>query len=526
MKNNSKRSHSIVFIVVMAATIIIILHLAIDKVSDSYKDRLYLSAMELRKDFIGHTVKNLVTDIEAEKDEQIDEYRTRMKNAVLQVDMVISRAGSGPEEAVKEYFDSRVDSASWTCLAYDNSNNEILMDPSGILGDFWDGNIEPIRGAFCMSETITSGNTVILYGVTNTTLKKIVQECVARKVRYNQFEEGTRMWITEIRRYGGGKDYARCLVNPLNESEEGRLLSTETTDAEGVKYLEKELEYLKEGGTALYSYKLKNKESNYLEERIVYSELVSDYDWVLSMESDMNDVVNLVDSAQSETSGFIISFEAMVIVGALVIILAMSYMTVRSEREATKGRRRELEKKIQHDALTGATSRQYGEEQLKQFFEEYKRGKPSPVIMILDVDHFKTINDTYGHDMGDIILKRTVTSLKHTIRNNDYIVRWGGDEFVGIYLGLDHENIVKVAEKVTEAVREVKVNTSDGKELSVTASVGFAEFAPDDKNYTDGLKRADNMLYDSKIGGRNQYHIAGLNARIDANKKSDRISRE
>ena len=116
-------------------------------------------------------------------------------------------------------------------------------------------------------------------------------------------------------------------------------------------------------------------------------------------------------------------------------------------------------------------------------------------------------------------------SLYHTFRRSDYLIRWGGDEFVGVYLGLDEDGVHTVAQKVMDSVHQVKVMTEDGTELSMTASVGFAGFAPSDTEYMDGIKRADNMLYDSKAGGRNQFHIAAKDAAIDDNKKSDKIAR-
>ncbi|MBQ9551121.1 MAG: GGDEF domain-containing protein, partial [Lachnospiraceae bacterium] len=113
----------------------------------------------------------------------------------------------------------------------------------------------------------------------------------------------------------------------------------------------------------------------------------------------------------------------------------------------------------------------------------------------------------------------------HTFRKSDYLIRWGGDEFVGVYLGLDEDDVTMVAQKVMEAVHAVKVKTDDGTELSMTASIGIAEFAVTDNEYMDGIKRADNMLYESKAGGRNQFHIAEKNAAIDESKQSDKLAR-
>ena len=243
------------------------------------------------------------------------------------------------------------------------------------------------------------------------------------------------------------------------------------------------------------------------------------------MSSDMNDIATFVEHSNAEIEGYIIKFEIVVALIFLILLAFMVIMTVRSDREFTLDITKKLKRQVERDALTKATSRQYGEEVLKKVFEAYKKGKPSPAIMLLDVDHFKEINDTYGHDVGDVVLKRVVMSLYHTFRKSDYLIRWGGDEFVGVYLGLDDDGVYQVANKVMDAIHEVKVVTEDGHELFMTASVGIAGFAPSDKDYTDGIRRADNMLYDSKAGGRNQFHIAEKNAKIDENKNSDSIAR-
>ncbi len=239
----------------------------------------------------------------------------------------------------------------------------------------------------------------------------------------------------------------------------------------------------------------------------------------------MDDIAVYVKNTNAPVEQYMIKFELVVAVIFLLLLAFMVVMTLRSDRAFSLNIANRLRHQVERDALTKATSRQYGEEKLKQFFEAFKKGKPSPAIMLLDVDHFKEINDTYGHDVGDVVLKRVVTSLYHTFRKSDYLIRWGGDEFVGVYLGLDRDAVEMVARKVMDAVHEVKVTTEDGTNLSMTASVGIAEFADSDTEYTDGLKRADNMLYESKAGGRNQFHIAEKNAAIDESKQSDKLAR-
>ncbi len=523
-KKQNVRPQTIAIVLIMTLAILALLHQAFARIRTLYREQLNANALELRKHFLENTVNNLVGDINTEREVRTKEYGEQVENCIEHVHLIAREAESAPERVVKEYFDGRPDRSNWTYMAYDKNTNEVIYDSDGLLGDAWDGNESSLKNSFISADFFSVGNVSIIYGITKETLNNMVKNSIREKVAYNSFEGGTWMWINEIRNYDGGKNYAVRFVNPESRVTEGRLLSTTETDTEGKKYLEEELELLKEKGSALYTYSNKGRDG-VVAPRLVYSMLFPDYDWIVGMSSDMNDIASFVERSNAEIEGYIIKFEIVVALIFLILLAFMVIMTVRSDREFTLDITKKLKRQVERDALTKATSRQYGEEVLKKVFEAYKKGKPSPAIMLLDVDHFKEINDTYGHDVGDVVLKRVVMSLYHTFRKSDYLIRWGGDEFVGVYLGLDDDGVYQVANKVMDAIHEVKVVIEDGHELFMTASVGIAGFAPSDKDYTDGIRRADNMLYDSKAGGRNQFHIAEKNAKIDENKNSDSIAR-
>ncbi len=118
---------------------------------------------------------------------------------------------------------------------------------------------------------------------------------------------------------------------------------------------------------------------------------------------------------------------------------------------------------------------------------------------MMDMDNLKTINDTYGHDAGDAMLKNTVEIIKGQIRQSDLIFRWGGDEFVIACRGLRIENAVSVCEKWVKAVRESGID-HDGKMISTTISIGIY-FRDDDKESSDVIDRADEAMYRAKRKG-------------------------
>ena len=153
------------------------------------------------------------------------------------------------------------------------------------------------------------------------------------------------------------------------------------------------------------------------------------------------------------------------------------------------------------DGLTQIANRAYFDEKLLEMISLHKRyGDPFTLLMI-DVDHFKTANDTYGHQAGDRILKGVSLKLKASLRGSDFLARFGGDEFVIILFKSNLVTATEVAWKLTKEVRTSRFILDDAS-LSITLSIGVAEVHGDDTSESI-LKRADAALYRTKIGGRN-----------------------
>lgn len=118
-------------------------------------------------------------------------------------------------------------------------------------------------------------------------------------------------------------------------------------------------------------------------------------------------------------------------------------------------------------------------------------------ILMADIDFFKQVNDTYGHDMGDAVLQSVAKVIKSCTRSNDYIIRWGGEEFVVIMPNCPIEQAVNVAERIRERVAD-----TDNEVCDITVSLGVAKY--DGVNYENAIIDADKALYDAKEGGRNR----------------------
>lgn len=152
------------------------------------------------------------------------------------------------------------------------------------------------------------------------------------------------------------------------------------------------------------------------------------------------------------------------------------------------------------DALTGVPNRRSLEEKMKQEFNRATRGDRRLALVIADIDKFKAINDDFGHDAGDLVIKSFANTLKETIRNYDYVARVGGEEFVLLLPGADPVVAGRIVDRCREKFAALKFPNID---RSVTASFGIA-FCQKDEEGEDCLRRADQALYLSKDAGRNR----------------------
>ena len=175
-----------------------------------------------------------------------------------------------------------------------------------------------------------------------------------------------------------------------------------------------------------------------------------------------------------------------------------------TEVEANLLRTRLTEEHAQaiHDALTGIYNRLAYEERIEQEFNRWKRYKKPLVLIVLDVDHFKKINDTYGHSAGDKALKLIAQTLQKNLRETDFLARYGGEEFVILMPETDIESAMGVANKLRETIEAVKFNYQE-KAVNITVSCGASQFQKGDKPETV-FHRADTSLYHAKQNGRNQ----------------------
>lgn len=155
-----------------------------------------------------------------------------------------------------------------------------------------------------------------------------------------------------------------------------------------------------------------------------------------------------------------------------------------------------------HDQLTGIPNRRYAESFLNAKINEYKDLGIALGVIFGDIDNFGNFNNTYGHELGDKVLKTVSNTMLNAIRKNDLIGRWGGEEFLVILPAIDYDELEKNAEKIRMLV-ENSILRENGDELHITISLGATMIKKED--YLQSLvKRADDLMYESKKSGKNR----------------------
>jgi diguanylate cyclase (GGDEF)-like protein len=166
---------------------------------------------------------------------------------------------------------------------------------------------------------------------------------------------------------------------------------------------------------------------------------------------------------------------------------------------------RELDKLASHDSLTGILNRRMFIELAEKELSRYKRYQNKFVLLIIDIDVFKNINDTYGHLEGDQVLKQLAEIVKNRMRSSDIFGRIGGDEFGIILIETSTDKVSDFTERICKACRDSTTTTHDGKQIKFTVSVGMTETREDDNNLDLIMRRADIALYQAKQAGRDRF---------------------
>lgn len=188
-----------------------------------------------------------------------------------------------------------------------------------------------------------------------------------------------------------------------------------------------------------------------------------------------------------------------------------SYPNIKQQRIFSAVRditnRRRLEDELRQlataDPLTGASNRRHFIERATAELRRSKRYGSQMAVVMLDIDHFKRVNDTYGHGIGDEVLKRLVDCCHQELRTTDIFGRFGGEEFAAVLVETDLKAAMQTCQRLIQQISKLKIRTTR-EQISVTVSLGLTMHSADDISIDPLLKRADDALYKAKNAGRNQ----------------------
>jgi diguanylate cyclase (GGDEF)-like protein/PAS domain S-box-containing protein len=181
----------------------------------------------------------------------------------------------------------------------------------------------------------------------------------------------------------------------------------------------------------------------------------------------------------------------------------IGFMAIRQDITKQKELENQLREIAVTDTLTQLKNRKFFMEQLDVAFERFKRYNHSCWVLMCDLDHFKNINDTYGHECGDIVLKSIGQILQNTLRNSDVVARIGGEEFACLIFGKDYSIAQNTTQRILQQIAQSKIEYNNTT-IPVTVSIGETRLTANDKTGSEALKRADQALYQAKETGRNR----------------------
>ena len=194
------------------------------------------------------------------------------------------------------------------------------------------------------------------------------------------------------------------------------------------------------------------------------------------------------------------SIELIKYLGLLFSVVGLIY-TLRTSQNNTK-LIDVLKDEAMHDGMTGLLNHKFFEKRLDEEIERSNRYNETMTLLFLDLDNFKRINDTHGHQYGDYVLKITASIIQDNVRNIDIVSRYGGEEFSVVLVNANKKVSLKTAERIRKEIENFKFNKNNIKER-LTISIGMGECPIDANNKENIIKYSDSKMYIAKKDGKN-----------------------
>jgi diguanylate cyclase (GGDEF)-like protein len=188
-------------------------------------------------------------------------------------------------------------------------------------------------------------------------------------------------------------------------------------------------------------------------------------------------------------------------------LFALDLLKVQKKFEIEKELKKQAELQAQTDFLTGLYNRRHFVELTKRELDRAVRFKRPLTLLMIDIDHFKVINDTWGHGIGDVVLQDVARLIRDTLRNVDIFGRTGGEEFAAVIAETEGDNALHIAQRICGVVAKATIAPQGAERLQVTVSVGLSELKGREIPFDDLLDEADQAMYAAKAAGRNRVEV-------------------
>lgn len=477
-----------------------------DKISNIYISKTQETVYNMKKEILKDTVNNMISEIDVRRQTKVkylEKFMTRTA-AVLKLKTELSR--NEFNNFIISFFKGNPDYEFVQVILWDMKENKAVYDPLNLSKSNWEDTLKDVVPEMATYRLVTHGEETIFLGISKEYADQLVKAEVSDIIRSTRFGDNSYVWVHKIINYAGGDNFAIRIVHPNLPDTEGTYLSTNTEDINGNLPYKTELQGINKDGELFFTYYFKELENDKISEKLTYAKLYKDYDWVVAMGIYLDDIQEDID-LMNQQSKMLVSRLMLVLLLVFVIILFISYCVIALiEKIRYHNTSKLMESEMNQDILTRAGNRRSGTIDINKAFRKYLKCDSDPVIMMFDIDHFKGINDEYGHATGDLVLVEIVNAISGVIRSSDKIIRWGGDEFIIIFNGLQKKNALAFAQSILSVISGLEIPTGETI-IKPTISIGISFFQKTDTECMDILKRADRALYMSKEKGRNQANL-------------------
>lgn len=493
---------------VLLSTILLLVMslLTLMRVERVYTTNTAQSIEQLKRQFLYDAVNNQIKRIDTQRELAQQYFLTELERTIYMVDHLYE-SGSEHIDQIISYF-ANESNALWTAILWEKNTGHVLLDSHGV----FQMGVVPVEMAGYLSQAYTIyslkslGPYTLFVGIPQDFVDEQVKEHIAKEIYDSTYSENSYIWVNEVLNYEGGDDYAIRRIHPNLRDTVGTKLSTNMTDVKGTTPYKTELEGVKQHGELFFTYYFKKMGSETISEKLTYAKLYKDFDWIVAMGIHLDDMNGYIDTTTGQSTRIVRRIAPVFVLSILGLFVIHSLLLVYLEQRRNKKSEHVLEQQAYQDPLTGVGNRRYGLMVIKNRFIQFKRMQTSTMVALFDVDYFKQINDTYGHDIGDRCLVQLSKSISQVICTENALFRWGGDEFLIACPADPMDELEKVKKTLLETTR-ASIVMHDGIAITFTISAGISTFLPSDTSEDQVLKRADSALYRAKQLGRNRVEV-------------------